>query len=344
MSDLQTLNLNLEPNEASGLSEVRHFELLTQQGWDYGFWAILDETDVADGIVLIGHQRDLGTEGFQIQRLQVDRVGSPKRADDAESSAFHDGWVYVFGSQHGGKEGPIRPRESWVARFRETDVDPRLERPVILDVRRLELLLHEVVNDGLKTADVDLLPMGPAGMRAFLEQTRARAEDKERDYGARVRHGDWTINVEGAAFLEDGTALLGLRYPVAADGRPLVVLVEGIQRLFDDVTGTAAPAVTGVWVVDAIGGGGQIAGVRDLAIVDGELHLVTGNIDSRNKGSVLLEDHPTGRHTIATHFRSALPGGKKFTQELDAELVREFPDMPRVEGIAVDHEGDTSTT
>ena len=133
-SDLQTLNLNLEPNEASGLSEVRHSELLTQQGWDYGFWAILDETDVADGIVLIGHQRDLGTEGFQIQRLQVDRVGSPKRADDAESSAFHDGWVYVFGSQHGGKEGPIRPRESWVARFRETDVDPRLERPVVLDV------------------------------------------------------------------------------------------------------------------------------------------------------------------------------------------------------------------
>lgn len=39
--------------------------------------------------------------------------------------------------------------------------------------------------------------------------------------------------------------------------------------------------VTGFWVVYAIGRNGEMAGVRDLAIVGDELHLVTGNVDSK---------------------------------------------------------------
>ena len=34
-----------------------------------------------------------------------------------------------------------------------------------------------------------------------------------------------------------------------------------------------------------------------------ELHLVTGNIDSKQKGRVVLEDHPGGRDTVATRLR-----------------------------------------
>jgi hypothetical protein len=78
--------------------------------------------------------------------------------------------------------------------------------------------------------------------------------------------------------------------------------------------------------------------VRDLALpgtAEGEeLHLVTGNVDSRDKDSVLMRDYTGGRHTVATHFRSILPSDAH-SGSLDAEFVREFPDLPRVEGIAI---------
>ena len=83
---------------------------------------------------------------------------------------------------------------------------------------------------------------------------------------------------------------------------------------------------------------GEIAGVRDLALLgttEGEdLHLVTGNVDSRDKDSVLIRDYPGGRHTVATHFRSIIPPDAH-SGSLEAEFVREFPDLPRVEGIAI---------
>ena len=74
--------------------------------------------------------------------------------------------------------------------------------------------------------------------------------------------------------------------------------------------------------------------MRDLGLVGDELHLVSGNIDSRKGGSVLIEDYPAGRATVATHFRCELPPDES-SGHLGAELVREFPSLPRVEGIAV---------
>jgi hypothetical protein len=150
-----------------------------------------------------------------------------------------------------------------------------------------------------------------------------------------VREGDYPINVEGTAFRADETLLLGLRFPVSAEGLPILVGLEGVERLFGP--GDGLPSVTGFWVVDALGQGGTIAGVRDLALSGSgggeELHLVTGNIDPRDKGSVLLQDYRGGEETVATHFRCALPGGS--SGSLAAEFVREFPALPRVEGIAI---------
>jgi hypothetical protein len=65
--------------------------------------------------------------------------------------------------------------------------------------------------------------------------------------------------------------------------------------------------------------------------------VVTGNIDAREKGSVLLEDYPEGAHTMATHWRCRLPAGRR-AGHLVAERVREFPDLSAIEGIAVDAE------
>jgi hypothetical protein len=61
---------------------------------------------------------------------------------------------------------------------------------------------------------------------------------------------------------------------------------------------------------------------------------VTGNVDSRDKDSVLIQDYPGGRCTVATHFRSVLPSDAH-SGSLEGEFIREFPDLPRVEGIAI---------
>ncbi|HJQ30093.1 MAG TPA: hypothetical protein VJ827_12190, partial [Rubrobacter sp.] len=141
-------------------------------------------------------------------------------------------------------------------------------------------------------------------------------------------------------FRDDGTLLLGLRFPTAADGRPILVELAGIGRLFE--RSDSLPEVRGFWTADAVGRNGEIAGVRDLALLKTEngeeLHLVTGNIDSRDKQSVLIQDYPGGRETVATHFRCVL-AQDAHSGALEADFVREFPSLPRVEGIAVTREG-----
>jgi hypothetical protein len=61
---------------------------------------------------------------------------------------------------------------------------------------------------------------------------------------------------------------------------------------------------------------------------DEELHIVTSNVDSRD------------RETVATHFRCVHPKNVH-SGSLRAEFVREFPSLPRVEGISVTPEGRT---
>jgi hypothetical protein len=91
-------------------------------------------------------------------------------------------------------------------------------------------------------------------------------------------------------------------------------------------------------VLDAVGREGDLAGVRDLTFVGNELHAVTGNVDSSNEGSLLIKDYPGGRNTVSTHWRATLPKGQS-PGPLGAIPVREFPGLPRVEGVAGTEEG-----
>ena len=92
-----------------------------------------------------------------------------------------------------------------------------------------------------------------------------RAWGEGKGWAGLVREDDYPINIEGAAFRENGTLLLGLRFPTTAEGRPILVELEGIDRLFDP--DGDLPEVRGFWTVDAVGKGGEIAGVRDLALL-----------------------------------------------------------------------------
>ena len=335
--ELRRLEFNLEPNEASGLLSISNDGLLESHGWDFGFWAVLDEGRIEDCIAAIGHRRgsEMG-EGWEIDRFHAKPVGDDGKTEDAESIARHGDWVYAFGSHFGSKDGPLQPKRGFVARFREADVRHAFEDPIVeMEISRRSFVLHRLINDALKSDGPPLMPLGERSRGALIDGTIERGREKDKKWSGLVHEDDYPLNIEGAAFSADGTLLLGLRFPVSADGYPLLVELGGIERLFEP--DEELPEVLGFRVIDAVGKNGSIAGVRDLAITGGhddeQLHLVTGNIDSRDKDSVLLQDYPGGRDTVATHFQCPVPSGEN-TGPIEAELVREFPDLPRVEGIA----------
>jgi hypothetical protein len=335
---LQRLELNLHPNEASGLLTVEDEPLLEAHGWELAFWAVLDEGEIEDCVAIIGHRRGADiAEGWEIERLHARPLGDAGKTEDAEAITRQGAWIYMFGSHFGSKDGPLQPKRSFVARFREADIGHATEDPAMeMEISREAFLLHRLINDALEADGPGLIPLGEASYEALIGATIKRGEKENKSWAGLVREDDYPINIEGAAFRESGRLLLGLRFPVSADGRPVLVEIEGIERLLEH--GDALPEVVGFWVVDAVGREGEIAGVRDLALfgtAEGEeLHLVTGNVDSRDKGSVLIRDYPGGHNTVATHFRSNLPPDAH-SGSLDAEFVREFPDLPRVEGIAI---------
>ncbi len=336
------MDLNLHPNEASGLLTIGDEALLGEHGWDLGFWAVLDEGEIEDCIAAIGHRSGSPeSEGWQIERLRADVSGDAGETEDAEAITRDEstGYVYILGSHFGGKAGPLQPKRGFVARFRESDVGSVTEDPAMeLDVSRRSFAIHRLVNDALKESGLDLISLGDKSHEALIAATIEEGEGRE--WSGLVREDDYPINVEGAAFRNDGTLLLGLRFPTTAEGRPILVELAGIDRLFDG--DDSLPEVRGFWTADAVGRGGEIAGVRDLALLQTEageeLHLVTGNVDSRDKESVLIQDYPGGRETVATHFRCVLPEGTH-SGNLEADFVREFPRLPRVEGIAITAEG-----
>lgn len=331
------LRLDLSPNEGSGMLRIEHDRLCAARDWDLAFWVCLDDVPVDECIAVVGHRWDRDFDhGWEIDRLEPDVTGDDGDTEDAEAMTRWDGHVYVFGSHFGSKDGPLQPRRAFVARFAEHDVawndhgDPVVE----LQVRRDDLRLHRLVNDALVAADVEMITPGDEVRRAFVAKTRSEHAGEE--WLDDLHDDDLPINIEGTAFRPDGSVLLGLRYPVADDGRPLLVQVDGLQGWFDDADRDLQ--VAGVWVLDAVGRDGDVAGVRDLTALGSELHVVTGNIDSRDKGSVVLDDHPDGAATVATHWRCVL-GWDRTGGEVDAEAMVEFPDMPRIEGVATDPEG-----
>ncbi len=333
------MDLNLHPNEASGLLIIEDGALLGAHGWDLGFWAVLDEGEIEDCVAAIGHRSDSPQEeGWEIERLHARVVGDAGKTEDAEAITrdHRTGTVYILGSHFGSKDGPLQPKRGFVARFREAEVGHVTEDPAMnLEVARRSFALHRLINDAFGEHGVDLIPLGEQAREALIDATIKRGEEQKKKWAGLVREDDYPINIEGAAFRQDGSLLLGLRFPTAADGRSLLVEIGGIDRLFES---EGLPEVLGFWTVDAVGKGGDMAGVRDLALhptEDGEeLHVVTGNVDSRDKKSVLVGDYPGGRETVATHFRCPIPEGAH-SGELEGKFVREFPNLPRVEGLAI---------
>ena len=334
---LREAGLDIGANEASGICPIGSERLLEEHGWQHGFWVALDEVPVNEGVVALGSARGSdGTDGWEGKLLSFRVDGDAASTEDAEDCMRRDGWVYLVGSHYGSKEGPIELERQFLARFREEDAAGGDEPPT-LEVAHTAFLLHRAVNDALAEADLELFPLAAAAREALVGAALANGAGDGAAWAEQIRSEDLPINIEGCATRPGGGVLLGLRFPCSAAGQPLIVELDGVDPLFEDPP--AAPRVRGVWVLEGVGHAAAPAGVRGLAdLPDGTLHVLTGNLDSTGKGSVLIEAHPEGALARSAHFRTRLPARRR-GGGVKAELVREFPGLRRVEGVATDPAG-----
>ena len=359
---LTRIDVGLEPNEASGLCAVESQELLERLGWSEGYWSILDDGPIERCIVAIGRKHGgtaaepadaAGSDGaWLVRRLRplAPPDGFPD-TDDGEAIAVRDGVVYAFGSLYGAKEGPLEQERHFLARFREDQVQVADELPddddhdddhrpltAALEVADDDFRLHRAINDALRDSGLPLLDPGPEVRKNTVGKARKTANEQGDDWLWRIRWDDHPINLEGAAFLPSGACVIGLRIPVHADGHPLLVVVEGIERAFeeDDVH----PRVVGIHVIANVGEPAAPVGIRDLAVRSGDrLHVLAGNLDSGGKGSVLLEHLPEGSRAESTQWYVDLDGGVLPSRDLGAVPEATFPDLKRVEGLAYGPQG-----
>jgi hypothetical protein len=333
-------NLHLEPNEASDLCPAFDRDVLDAHGWDRAFVTVLDESAAEGAIAVLGHDRGAEPgQGWSAERVHARPTGGKGRTEDAEACARRDGTIYLFGSQFGKKAGPLSARRSWMARVHERSLaDALAGGEASLEIVRLRFGLHRAVNDALVEAGVDLISLGPRAREDYIDATVAIGESKSKRWAGRVMSGDHPLNVEAAEFRRDGRALLGLRYPVTAEGHPILVELDDVDAVFAEPD--AVPSCTRVWVLDDVGSEREPAGFRGLHTHgDDRFDAVVGDLDASGKDATVLEDHPQGASARSHHVRFDLPptatGGR-----VTSELVHDFADVRRVEGVVVEESGD----
>ncbi|GAA2514822.1 hypothetical protein [Pilimelia columellifera] len=338
----EEIELVVAGNEASDLLPVHDATLLAAHGASQGFWTVLDEGPVEDCLALLLQRPD---GSWTAHHQSCDAGAEIGRTEDGEALAHHDGHVYVIGSHFGSKRGPLRPRRAFVARFPEAAA---ASGPAPLEIVRNKFRLHRIINEAL--AGVPLTQPGELVSERFIAATRARGAARGKAWTSRLAVGDVPVNVEGAAFTPAGTLLLGLRFPVAADGSPLLVELADVPAMFGPAR--SWPTVVGVHVLTGATGPGELTGVRALsARPDGAYDAVVGSIDALGKESAVLDDHPAGGEITSRHVRFRLPGSlvsppparsgcgaavpeRRWPLVLPVERIADLAPLHHVEGLA----------
>jgi hypothetical protein len=310
--------------------------VLEPRGWDRAFVTVLDEAHAEDALALLGHEAGAEPgEGWHAERIHLEPGSGAGKTQDAEACARRDRHLYMLGSQFGSKRGPLSPSRSWIARVPEAALGADGAAP--LEVARLRFGLHRAVNDALGRSRIELIERGPLITERYIDATIARGAAESKRWAGRITAADHPINVEGMEFRANGRLLLGLRYPVSADGHPLLVELDDVQALFS--APDAVPACSRVWELENAGDRDMPMGIRALHTGgDDVFDAVVGDLDAAGKGATVLADHPAGGRAASRHVRFSLPlraGGGAVT----AETVHEFGGIKRVEGIALAADG-----
>lgn len=341
---MQDFHVEHPHNEASSLLCLRNQRLLDERGWDRAFWILSDEAAAHRALAVLGRHRGrdgAAPEDWEVVRLKARRTkrSSGKATDDGEALARAGSWIYAFGSQFGSKDGPLEPARHFVARFNEALIESRPGKlKAEIEVARPAFLLHRLVNDALRAADMEPIPRGENARLDYVRAVLDYGEKEGKRWRERVDPGDQPVNVEGATFLPNGRLLLGLRFPVTEDGHPILVEIDGIDRLFEGGrAGGGPPQVTRLFTLPAVGSAEVPAGVRELDQQGTTVHVVTGDLDSDPDESLVIADHPEGIEACSAHHVFELPadGGG----EVDSREVLSFSDDANVEGITVEIDG-----
>jgi hypothetical protein len=320
-------------SEASALLAIQSKALLKAHDWEMAFWSCSDEERIEKSLHALGKGRD----GWELVRPGKVRAAPKNLTEDAEAMARFGPWVYIFGSHFGTKSGPLEPTRHFIARFREDRIEGRLdEAEMDLEIARGRFKLHRLLNDALRESGLELMEPGDEEQRCIRE-TRKAGRKKGKKWADRIHKEDWPMDVEGAAFRSNGALLLGLRYPATRDGHPILVEIEGIEKLFRNPPDD--PAVRQLWVMKGVGTAREPRGIRALEEKGDSFLAITGSLDSTPEESAILQDHPEGERADSCLHRFTLPEAPPRWSGVEAEHIQDLGVDSKAEGIAADTEG-----
>lgn len=326
----QEIVIDCPASEASGLLAIENREVLRAHGWDIAFWSCSDEATVEESLAALGRKRDGSWEAVHPRKVRPSRN---RPTEDSEALAHWKGQVWIFGSQFGKKGGPLSARRQFVARFDERALTGRLDETEIdLEIGRGGFRLHRLINDALRASGLELIERGEQEVKKLVHKAREKGERKGKTWAQRIEPDDWPINLEAATFTPWETLLIGLRYPLTRQGQPILLELTDFEAFFQD---GVQPKVRAVRVLD-VGTPEEPRGFRALELADGEIHAITGCIDSSPDTSVLVQEHPEGARAISHHHRLVFRDGDS---KVHAERVHIIEDETRIEGLSTDSQG-----
>lgn len=298
MSGLERVRLKAERREASALLAVSSPSVLGDLGVDAAWWTCHDEGDVGGMVSLVCVNGDAWTVRA-IDLAAVSAGSSDAERTDAEALARIGDTVFVFGSSFTGKSGSFDERRAFVARFSEAAAIAGSASAEVLDVGTI---LVDRVSAALASADL---------LRAGGDEV--------------------VINIEGAAFV--GLDLvLGLRWPVSADGQPLLVRLTNAVAVFSDPSWSSTmlgELDTAPVVVDVGASVKRPAGVRGMALVDETIHLLTGQTE-RELAAKKVKAAPALHVSV---------DGSLARRRASSVEIQSFEGFRKVEGLAPMAEG-----
>jgi hypothetical protein len=294
--------------------------------WHEAYWTAIDEAPASECLGIVARIGQ-GAGEWRIEPVAVRLDRGSRKTQDVEALARFDGWVYLIGSQYGRPGGPLESRRSFLARFREPMGAPT--RTVRMEVVRDRFRLHRAINDALAVSRLPLARLSEKASRDFIRRTRTLGRRRHKAWAERILVGDLPLNIEGAAFDDQGGLVLGLRFPVTASGQPIIVELKELDGAFRSAGWW--PVVRAIRVLSGAGSPRAPVGIRDLELSGDDLHVLVGGIDPE------LVDHappPSARsfeHRVGRWTRGA--------ESLPTRLVRRFQPGQRVEGLAGDGAG-----
>jgi hypothetical protein len=291
--------------------------------WHEAYWTAIDEAPASECLAIIA-RIGRGAGEWRIKPVAVRLDRGSRKTQDVEGLARFDGWVYLVGSQYGGPGGPLESRRSFLARFREPMGIPA--RAVRMEVVRDRFRLHRAINDALALSRLPLARLSEKASRGFIRRTCTLGRRPHKVWADRILPGDLPLNIEGAAFDDQGGLLLGLRFPVTASGQPIIVELAELDGAFRSAGWW--PVVRAIRVLTGAGSPRAPVGIRDLELSGDDLHVLVGGIEPE------LVDHapaPSARsfeHRVGRWTRGAEAAS------FPTRLVRRFRPGQRVEGLA----------